>query len=206
MANYGETCWSPLQPRRPGQQQAVSRPGSAVSVASSASSFRIPGIFPTAPARGQKPQTPTQRPAPSPAFVHLFGPNPHEGDVLRPSLDADVTPSLAWLSKHGPLPEDLVQLSQTGPNHLQSEQPAGRGELGISNQSDTKNDQPGLRKSGEQLRPFTASSYHRNKLVTADGSVGSYVCAILENRGTGREVGIASIERETGTIQLLPQG
>ncbi|KAJ1018588.1 hypothetical protein NDA16_004870 [Ustilago loliicola] len=48
------------------------------------------------------------------------------------------------------------------------------------------------------LRPFTASSYHRSKLVTADGFVGNYVCAILENRGTGREVGIASIERETG--------
>lgn len=48
------------------------------------------------------------------------------------------------------------------------------------------------------VRPFTASSYHRSKLVTADGFVGNYVCAILENRGTGREVGIASIERETG--------
>ncbi|PWZ00351.1 hypothetical protein BCV70DRAFT_159928 [Testicularia cyperi] len=47
-------------------------------------------------------------------------------------------------------------------------------------------------------RPFTASSYHRSRLMTADGSIGNYVCALLENRGVGHEVGIASIDRDTG--------
>lgn len=50
-------------------------------------------------------------------------------------------------------------------------------------------------------RPFTASSYHRSRLMTADGSIGNYVCAILENRGVGLEIGIASIDRDTGTRQ-----
>lgn len=60
---------------------------------------------------------------------------------------------------------------------------------------------PGTFRSDDQVRPFTASSYHRSKLVTADGFVGNYVCALIENRGTGREVGIASIERDTGVYQ-----
>lgn len=51
-------------------------------------------------------------------------------------------------------------------------------------------------------RPFTASSYHRSRLMTADGSIGNYVCAVLENRGIGREVGIASIDRDTGTYHM----
>lgn len=51
-------------------------------------------------------------------------------------------------------------------------------------------------------RPFTASSYHRSRLMTADGSIGNYVCAILENRGIGREVGIASIDKDTGRYMV----
>lgn len=47
-------------------------------------------------------------------------------------------------------------------------------------------------------RPFTASSYHHTRATTADGFMGNYVSAVLENRAVGREVGIASIEHNTG--------
>ena len=92
----------------------------------------------------------------------------------------------------GPNPRDLLEGEQTMPwqvpqlhNRMLTPSLANAG-------------RPTTAQTEDLQRPFTASSYHRSKLVTADGSVGNYICAILENRGTGREVGIASIERETG--------
>ncbi|KAN0060765.1 MutS protein msh4 [Thecaphora frezii] len=51
-------------------------------------------------------------------------------------------------------------------------------------------------------RPFTSSSYHHLRTTTADGSIGTYTCAVLEHRGVGREVGVAAIEKTTGRCLL----
>lgn len=177
-----------------------SRPATAVSVATSTSSFRIPGIRPTAPDRAPDPHTLRESSRPSTALVRLFAPQADSVDRSWHSRQRERDPPVPWLLKHGPPPMQIVDSSQADP--MNSHEPRSslhRDAFGWSpSPAVARAISPGPSQIDDQVRPFTASSYHRSKLVTADDFVGNYVCALIENRGTGREVGIASIERETG--------
>lgn len=181
-------------------QEMPSRPGSAASVASSTSSFRIPGIQALAPPASRQ-STPSDPSFVLPAsYVRLFTPDTDAQATSQSRiLHMPSRQNVDWLNTHSaPPPREFLERSQTPREHPQplqvNQQLHGQGHFAASES---------LRQSGppdEPLRPFTASSYHRSRLVTADGSSGNYICAVLENRGTGREVGIASLERDTGTL------
>lgn len=178
-------------------QQPDSRPGTAASSASVASTFRIPGLRPVARAQSQQPNTSTQHLVTAPnAFVRAFTPRPPDDDPLFRSRQRDASTPVDWLVKNGPSPRELLDDSQTVSERFEIHMPPNR-VLAVDSTSAGARPQR-ADQTEHQVRPFTASSYHRSKLVTADGSVGSYVCAVLENRGIGREVGIASIDKETG--------
>ncbi|CBQ71546.1 related to meiosis-specific MutS homolog [Sporisorium reilianum SRZ2] len=176
------------------------RPATATSIATSAASFRIPGIRPSAPDRVSQPNTLAEEDYPSTSFVRLFAPQADSGDTLWHARQQERNrPVPGWL-REGPSPAAFIATSQDASvarydprSALHRDgcgwnpSPAAPGAIS-----------PWSWQSDDQVRPFTASSYHRSKLVTADGFVGNYVCALIENRGTGREVGIASIERDTG--------
>lgn len=190
------TNFNRFQPQQPDEHDA--RPGSAVSVATSTSSFRIPGIRPGPSNQNHNSQSFGQQTSHR-SLVRLFAP---QADGIDPSWhdrDRDQQALVPWLHK-GPSPSELLDSAQ-GPDDG----------LYAPRQHMLRNDDrpdiyaaPGIRPGttrSDEMRPFTASSYHRSKLITADGFVGNYVCALLESRGAGREVGIASIERETGKNQ-----
>ncbi|SPO31922.1 related to meiosis-specific MutS homolog [Ustilago trichophora] len=192
----------PPQILRSDQVQADSPPGTAASVASSTSSFRIPGVTPMPHGLQSQQLQPATSRASTPSFVRLFTPQRDDPDPLYRIRGRDSTPPVDWLAKHGPSPREFLESSQGTPRYLRGHQTSlGRTEMrsdGMTSHSMRVAGPPVSDQIEDQVRPFTASSYNRSRLVTADGSVGNYVCAILENRGTGREVGIASIERETG--------
>nr|CDI56827.1 related to meiosis-specific homolog [Melanopsichium pennsylvanicum 4] len=169
----------PPQILRPIEHTSESRPGSAASDASSASSFRIPGITPAARTRVQYSDPPNQRSRTTSSFVRLFTPQSDHGQPLSLSRDRESSFAVDWLAEYGPSPRELLESSQGPSDYFRIPSPS-------------------LRITDGRLGRPSVSPTMIHKLVTADGSVGSYVCAILENRGTGREVGIASIERETG--------
>lgn len=198
----GGPIWPPPIRQRFDHQQEASRPASAASAVSSAASFRIPGISP--PARGQSHQPKTIVQAATPSFVRLFTPQPDQQAPLFRSTGRDTASPVDWLAKYGPSPKELLDSSQAAPQQyalpLPSDRPSNNRLLRTVASSSADAAPPRTPQTDEQLRPFTASSYHRSKLVTADGLVGSYVSAILENRGIGREVGIASIDKETGKL------
>ena len=203
----GEPSWLPPQAWQSDQAPAENRPGTGASVASSTSSFRIPGITPTSRVHSQLHQPSVRPSTPTPSFVRLFTPQLDDPEALFRAHSADSTPPIDWLAREGPSPRELLESSQGPSAYLR----ASRSPPYITDGRRARplappfaiDRPPGPDQADDELRPFTASSYHRSKLVTADGSVGSYVCAILENRGTGREVGIASIEHETGTSPLI---
>ncbi|KAI3486744.1 hypothetical protein L1887_49694 [Cichorium endivia] len=180
-------------------QEMLSRPGSAASVASSTSSFRIPGIQALAPPASRQ-STPSDPSFVLPAsYVRLFTPDTDaQATSQSRTLHMPSRQNVDWLNTHSaPPPREFLERSQTPREHPQplqvNQQLHGQGHFAASES---------LRQSGppdEPLRPFTASSYHRSRLVTADGTSCNYICAVLENRGTGREVGIASLERDTDT-------
>lgn len=61
---------------------------------------------------------------------------------------------------------------------------------------------PGSRQSRPwtgQSRPTTA----RPQTAISTRHEGSYVIALLEGRGVSREVGIAALDKETGTVMLV---
>ncbi|GAK68468.1 uncharacterized protein PAN0_105d6726, partial [Moesziomyces antarcticus] len=181
-----------------GTQELPSRPGSAASVASSRASFRIPGIQALAP-NASRQSTPSDPSFVMPAsYVRLFTPDTDaQATSQSRTLHMPSRQNVDWLNtRSAPPPREFLERSQTPrelPRPLQADQrPHNQGQNAAPEV---------LRQSGppdEPLRPFTASSYHRSRLVTADGSSGNYICAVLENRGIGREVGIASLERDTG--------
>ncbi len=186
-----------------GTQELPSRPGSAASVASSRASFRIPGIQALAP-NASRQSTPSDPSFVLPAsYVRLFTPDTDaQATSQSRTLHMPSRQNVDWLNtRSAPPPREFLERSQTPrelPRPLQADQrPHNQGQNAAPEV---------LRQSGppdEPLRPFTASSYHRSRLVTADGSSGNYICAVLENRGIGREVGIASLERDTGTLLSL---
>ncbi|EST07013.2 DNA mismatch repair protein MutS, core [Kalmanozyma brasiliensis GHG001] len=180
----------------------ANRPDTAASVATSSSDFRIPGLRPSAQQQGGISRNVSQSPSPAPSFLRIFAPQHESAGATwydgRTGRDSPV----AWLAKHGPSPRELLDSSQGPIEHRQPFTSSVQRTLGVRNwdaaHTAPASAPPTSLPSGDHVRPFTASSYHRSRLVTADGFVGSYVCALLENRGVGREVGIASIERETG--------
>lgn len=183
-----------------------SLPGTAASVSSSASSFRIPGIMPSVRAHIPPSQAAIQHAAQAPSFARLFTPQLDDADTSFRSVGrGDSQPPVDWLAKHGPSPRDFLETTQGPSGHFRVQIPSLSTDSKLARtvsplMSGARQATPSQLE--EPLRPFTASSYHRSRLVTADGSIGSYVCAILENRGgNGREIGIASIERDTGTLQ-----
>ncbi|SPO31807.1 related to meiosis-specific MutS homolog [Ustilago trichophora] len=202
MENNGRPSRLPPQIWRPDQVQAEIRPDTAGSVASSTSSFHIPGVTPMPQGLQSQKLQPAASRATTPTFLRLFTPQGDDPDTLFRSRGRNSTPPVDWLAKHGPSPREFLESSQGTPRYLRDPQTS----LGRADVRPNRTTMPSISIAGppvldqteDQVRPFTASSYHRSKLVTADGSVGNYVCAVLENRGTGREVGIASIERETG--------
>ena len=198
----GGPIWPTPILHRFSQQQEASRPSSAASAASSAASFRIPGVSPSA--RGKSQETKTIVQAATPSFVRIFTPQPDQQAPLFRPTGRDTASPVGWLAKYGPSPYELLDSSQAAPQQYEVPQPTDRTSNNrlvrtvASSSADAR--PPRTPQTDEQLRPFTASSYHRGKLVTADGLVGNYVSAILENRGIGREVGIASIDKETGKL------
>lgn len=200
MALNSSSTWP--KPRQPGEHSVDNRPGSAASVASSTSSFRIPGLRPNASKQvGDSPRA-SPSPSPAPSFVRIFAPREDDHDT---SWQHGQESRVDWLANHGPSPRELIDSSQGVTDFRQVPPPP------FQRHSDKQlwPPQPTMPAFGPSAsyqengsaRPFTASSYHRSKLVTGDGLVGSYVCALIENRGTGREVGIASIEKETGKYE-----
>lgn len=53
-----------------------------------------------------------------------------------------------------------------------------------------------------QSRPFTAQSARPGTAVSSRHE-GSFIVAVLEGRGVGREVGIAALDKETGQVNLI---
>lgn len=180
----------PFIPQQDEDHIIGSRPATTASVATSASSFRIPGIGPSVGPSGANPVPRThpsaeENQAPT-SFVRLFAPQADNIDASWHARQRDRKPAVPCFTagaQDSPLFDQLPRPSFQRDRSARAPVSAG------SWQSD------------DQVRPFTASSYHRSKLVTADGFVGNYVCALIENRGTGREVGIASVERDTGMFQ-----
>lgn len=92
------------------------RPASAASIASSASSFRIPGIVP-AHRRNPQQQEEEQQVQPTAShasFVRLFTPQPQDATLLHRPHARDTDKSIDWLAKGGPNPRDLIDSSQSG--------------------------------------------------------------------------------------------
>ncbi|SYW77502.1 related to meiosis-specific MutS homolog [Ustilago bromivora] len=192
-----------------GQGQQLAPPSRSASSAST-SSFRIPGILPANRVNRHEQQPMAQPVASNTSFVRLFAPTPQQEStnlfLQQHGRDTDTT--VDWLPKGGPNPREFIDNSQAGLGFEFGPRPDSR--LDREGRDREGRDRSLIRYTPEPrqfdaapmeeppIRPFTASSYHRSKLVTADGFVGNYVCAVLENRGTGREVGIASIDRETG--------
>ncbi len=203
MQSNGGPGWPPSRVEHINFQQAPSRPASAASLSSaisSASSFRIPGIGLGTRSNTQPSNASTQHPVAAASVVRLFTPQPDEEDPLFYDGMDSSSPPVGWLSRDGPPPREFLESAQgPPPSILRMPQASGPFPQG----SNSMMGPSAVARPIDQIRPFTASSYHRSKLVTADGSIGSYVCAILENKGIGREVGIASIDRETGTYQAL---
>ncbi|UTT88404.1 hypothetical protein NDA17_000743 [Ustilago hordei] len=199
------TGWQLPQLGQGQQLTPPSRSPSSASLAAFTSSFRIPGILPANRVNRHEQQPMAQPVASNTSFVRLFAPTPQQEStnlfLQQHGRDTDTT--VDWLPKGGPNPREFIDNSQAGLGFEFDPRPDSR----LDRES---RDRPLIRYTPEPrqfdaapmeeppIRPFTASSYHRSKLVTADGFVGNYVCAVLENRGTGREVGIASIDRETG--------
>jgi hypothetical protein len=81
-----------------------------------------------------------------------------------------------------------------------------------------RNKRPGSARASTATRPVTGNSARPTtaRPTTAASTLGglpanAWICAVLENRGTGREVGIAMMEKETGhciltqaSLSLLP--
>ncbi|GAC97371.1 DNA mismatch repair protein [Pseudozyma hubeiensis SY62] len=194
------------QPQQRAHSDENGRPSTAVSVATSASSFHIPGVRPLVPVITRDLQPMGQQLSPDASFARIFAPQTQDGNLIRHADGQQQSPPLHWLRRHGPSPRELLDTSQGVQNELDAARVPVYPSFGGSNRDPTLDWshahhpltlRPTTVSADDQPRPFTASSYHRNKLVTADTTAGSYVCALIENRGTGREVGIATIERET---------
>ncbi len=156
----------PAEQTKHSHQEMPSRPGSAASVASSTSSFRIPGIQALAPPASRQ-STPSDPSFVLPAsYVRLFTP---DTDVQATSQSRTLhLPSRheCRLAQHAQRPTaQRVSRKITNSSRTSTAPPSqsalhGQGHFAASES---------LRHSGptdEPLRPFTASSYHRSRLVT----------------------------------------
>lgn len=70
----------------------------------------------------------------------------------------------------------------------------------------SSNGQSGSRPITSQSRPWTGQSRPATARPMTSASVrheGSYVIALLEGRGVGREIGMAALDRDTGKVMVV---
>ncbi|KAN0062620.1 MutS protein msh4 [Thecaphora frezii] len=160
-------------------------PGTADSSATvSSSSFRIPGVVPSSLGDGKR------RPGGSSASLRAFAPT---NLAQSPPRRWDEEGSAGWTDlASGPEFSSATASADAGWASRGAD--GGPATLDAIGETDF-----GGRSTA---RPFTSSSYHHLRTTTADGSIGTYVCAVLEHRGVGREVGVAAIEKTTGRCVL----
>ncbi|PWN45007.1 hypothetical protein IE81DRAFT_309693 [Ceraceosorus guamensis] len=135
-----------------------------------------------------------------PGSAHTFARYRSDQFAVSAMSQAPLTPSLRSLS---PAPSDVTVRS--GPASATIRLNA----LPASSRTDAQRSSSALSRSARaftsahgRARPSTAQSAGRPNTAASELGVppSSWICAILENRGVGREVGIAAMEKDTGQV------